>query len=235
MPLRSPESTLQLLQRGEISSAELSPIGSNYTFIVNVADGTDECRAVYKPRDGEVPLWDFPEGTLYKREYAAYLLSQILGWDFVPLTIMRDGPYGVGSLQLYIDHDPRVNYFSLRETNGDRLALMACFDLVANNADRKASHCIEDSDGKIWGIDHGLTFHSVIKVRTVIWDCAGAAIANHLQTDMANLLEKLGNPDGRVQELMSLLALEEVAALVQRITWLLEMKEYPGLRRRRYR
>ena len=233
MPSRSLESTLQLLQQGEISFPKLSPVGSNYTFIVDVADGTDECCAVYKPRDGEVPLWDFPDGTLYKREYAAYLLSQILGWDFIPLTIMRDGPYGVGSLQLYIDHDPKVNYFGLRETNGDHLALIACFDLVANNADRKASHCIEDSDGRMWGIDHGLTFHSVIKVRTVIWDYASSPIPEHLQADMAILLEKLGNPDGRVRELMSLITVEELAALVQRITWLLEMKEYPGLRRRR--
>ena len=212
---------------------ELSPWGSNYTFLAKVHNGSSECRAVYKPRDGEIPLWDFPRGTLYKREYAAYLLSQILGWDFIPLTIIRDGPHGVGSLQLFVEHDPRINYFTIRESNGDALRMFACFDLVTNNTDRKASHCIEGPDGKIWGIDHGLTFHSVVKVRTVIWDFGGEAIPESLLKALSAFLEKLKNPKGRVRELVSLLDGEEVAALAQRIAWLLEVREYPGLGRRR--
>ena len=231
--MRSQQGTIQLLEQGEITSLELSPWGSNYTFLVTVRNGSEECGAVYKPKDGEVPLWDFPSGTLYKREYAAYLLSQILGWDFIPLTVIRDGPYGVGSLQLFVEHDPSINYFAIRESDPDALRVMACFDLVTNNTDRKASHCIQGPDGKIWGIDHGLTFHSVVKIRTVIWDCGGEPIPDHLLKSLSALLKELESPSGAVQELANLLDPEEVAALVQRITWLLELREYPGLSRHR--
>lgn len=231
--MRSQQETLQLLQQGEIDSLELSPWGSNYTFLVTVRYDSRECKAVYKPRDGEVPLWDFPRGTLYRREYAAYLLSQILGWDFIPLTIIREGTYGIGSVQLYMEHDPRINYFGIRESHCDALRAIACFDLVSNNTDRKASHCIQASDGKIWGIDHGLTFHSVVKVRTVIWDFGGQPIPQPLLNDLRALQEKLRNPAGQVQELVSILDKEEVEALERRIEWLLEVREYPGLGRPR--
>ena len=235
MPVLSQQETLQLLRHGQISDLQLSRLGSNYTFLVKVDDGSRQCRAVYKPRDGEAPLWDFPSGTLYKREYAAYLFSQILGWDFIPLTIIRDGPYGVGSLQLFVEHDPRINYFSIRESESesDALRVIACFDLAANNTDRKASHCIQGDDGKIWGIDHGLTFHSVVKVRTTIWDFAGEPIPDPLLNDLSACQEKLKKPKGRTRELVRLLFKEEVASLGQRIAWLLDMREYPGLGRQR--
>ena len=229
----SQQNTYQLLQHGEIDSPELSPVGSNYTFVVKVRDGSGECTAVYKPRDGEAPLWDFPNGTLYKREYTAFLFSQILGWDFIPLTVIRDGPYGVGSLQLFVEHDPRINYVTIREYGSEPLRTIACFDLATNNADRKASHCIQDAGGKIWGIDHGLTFHAVVKVRTVIWDFGGEAIPGPLLEDLATLPPKLKNPQGPVQELVRLLHKEEVAALAQRIAWLLDARQFPRLARRR--
>ena len=214
---------------------ELSPWGSNYTLLVKVHNGSGECQAVYKPRDGEAPLWDFPSGTLYKRECAAYLLSRILGWDFIPLTIIRDGPYGVGSLQLLVEHDPRINYFDIRESDSDALRMIACFDLVANNADRKPVHCIQSPDGKIWGIDHGLTFHSELKVRTAIWDFGGEAIPDSLLKAVTSLQEGLKNPSGMVRGLVSLLSKEEVAALKQRMAWVLEAREYPALGHRRRR
>ena len=229
------QETLELLQDGEIISPELFVAGSNYTFLVKVRNGSKDCNAVYKPKDGEIPLWDFPGGTLYKREYAAYLFSQLLGWDFVPLTIIRDGPYGVGSLQLFVDHDPRVNYFTLRESLSDELRMIACFDLAANNADRKPSHCIQGLNGKIWGIDHGLTFHSVLKVRTAIWDFGEQPIPEPYLKDLSGFLDTLADPCERMQELLGLLLKEEVAALAQRISWLLEVREYPGLGRRRRR
>ena len=229
----SQKDILALLNHGEITALELSPAGSNYTFLAKVSNGPGECKAVYKPRDGEMPLWDFPRGTLYKRECAAYLLSQILGWDFIPLTIIRDGPYGVGSVQLYVDHDPRINYFNIRESNPDALRMFACFDLASNNTDRKPSHCIQGPDGKIWGIDHGLTFHDMIKVRTVIWDFGGEAIPEPLLQDLSTFLEKLKSPTGQTQKLLSLLEKDEVPALAQRISWLLDVREYPALRRRR--
>ena len=233
--MQSQQETVQLLRRGEITSLELSPFGSNYTFMVKVLDGAGECGAVYKPRDGEIPLWDFARGTLYRREYTAYLLSQILGWGFIPPTVIRDGPYGIGSLQLFVDHDPRINYFTLRETHRDALRLIACFDLVSNNTDRKASHCIQGLDGKVWGIDHGLTFHSVVKIRTVIWDFGGEPIPEPLLSDLSALLEKLKEPTGMLKELVSLSDKGEVEALIQRIAWVLEVRKYPELSHRRRR
>ena len=222
----------QLLNQGNILDPVLSPFGSNYTFLVQVRNGSQECRAVYKPRKGEVPLWDFPDGTLYKREYAAYLMSEILGWGFIPPTTIRDGPYGIGSLQLLVEHDPRINYFNLGESGVDVLSTIACFDLVANNADRKASHFILAPDGKVWGIDHGLTFHADLKLRTVVGDVSGEPIPEHLLRDLSGLLAKLESPEETVKEFVELLDEDEVAALVQRIQWMLEVREFPMLRPR---
>ena len=235
MPLDSPEEVARLMSRGEITSLQLHPWGSNYTFVARVRDSNAECLAIYKPRDGEIPLWDFPDHTLYKREYAAYLFSRALGWDFIPLTVIREGPHGIGSLQYYVDHDPRVTYYDLRETDSDALRTMACFDLVSNNADRKAVHFLRDTAGKVWGIDHGLTFNSSMKVRTVIWDFGGEAIPGHLLEALSGFLRRLVRPDGDVAELMDLLDEEEVAALVHRIAWVLDAGEYPAIRRRRHR
>ena len=224
----------QLLGYGTIVSSDLSLWGSNYTFLVNVRDGAgEECRAVYKPRDGEAPLWDFPYGTLYKREYATYLLSQVLGWDFIPLTVIRDGPHGIGSLQLYVEHDPRATYFTIKESKGDPLKGIACFDFVTNNADRKANHCILDNDGKVWGIDHGLTFHQELKLRTVIWDFAGQPIPSALLADLATLENQLKNPRGILKQMGDLLEPIEVTALSQRVRWLMKEGIFPGLYRHR--
>ena len=234
MSLDFREHTAQLLTQGEITSLELHPWGSNYTFVAKVRSSSSECRAIYKPRDGEIPLWDFPGATLYKREYAAYLFSQILGWDFIPLTVIRDGPHGVGSLQFYVDHDPRVTYFDLRETEAAVLRMMACFDLVINNADRKDVHFLQDDGGKVWGIDHGLTFNSVLKVRTVIWDFGGEPIPGVLLEALSAFLKGLTRPDERVRELMDLLDEDEVAALIHRIAWILDLREYPSIRRQRH-
>lgn len=211
-------------------SCILSPVGSNYTFVVTIRDESDnQLRAIYKPRDGEAPLWDFDSGTLYKREYASYLLSQILGWDFIPETVMRDGPYGIGSMQRYVEHQ-RCDYHSLIGSNRDALKTIACFDLVANNADRKAVHCIRGLDGRVWGIDHGLTFNHVLTLRTVIWDFWGEDLGQDRQRHLEKLLIDLKNPNGKVKELVELLMPQEVDALVGRVGWLVSMKSFPKLR-----
>lgn len=224
---------LKLLTEGDIVSHDFLLWGSNYSFLVKVCgyDG-EECYAVYKPRDGEAPLWDFPSDTLYKREYAAYLLSQILGWPCIPPTIIREGPYGVGSLQLFIEHDPKSNYFTVREPYRDQLKAFASFDLVANNADRKANHCILGVGDKVWGIDHGLTFHQDMKVRTVIWDFEGEAIPDRHVADLAALEKNINAPEGILKELLDLLAGEEVVALTERIRWILNEGVYPEPYRR---
>jgi uncharacterized repeat protein (TIGR03843 family) len=230
------QSTLEFLQQGEIISCELTPAGSNYTFLARLRQGGRTGLAIYKPKNGEVPLWDFPTGTLYKREYAAYLLSEILGWNFIPLTIIRDGPYGIGSVQQFVEHDPRQNYYALTEANAQELRMIACFDLVANNTDRKAAHILVDKSGKLWGIDQGLTFHADTKIRTVIWDFCGEPVPRQHLADLYKLCQQLLNPQGRLKELVELLLPEEVQALRQRIEWVLSEGVYPGSpgRRRRF-
>jgi uncharacterized repeat protein (TIGR03843 family) len=227
----------EIICNGEIVSCELAPVGSNYTFLVQLQLGDDTSLGIYKPRDGESPLWDFPRGTLYKREYAAYLLSQILGWDFIPFTIIRDGPYGIGTVQRFVEHDPKQNYYTLTDDSAAQLKTIACFDLIANSTDRKPNHLILDVGGKLWSIDHGLTFHADTKIRTVIWDFSGESIPKQLLSDLRNLGVQLQNPQGRVNELLQQLQSEEATALERRIDWILTEGAYPGLpdrhRRRR--
>ena len=227
-PQVSRDQLSEVLVQGEITSPELIPQGSNDTFLVTVSDGLQTRDAVYKPRRGERPLWDFPSGTLYKREYAAYLVSQALSWDFIPCTVIREGPYGIGSLQEFIDADPQSNYFTLREESLEELERIALFDCLSNNADRKASHCFKDWGGRIWSIDHGLTFHQDPKLRTVIWDFAQEPISGHLMEQTAGLLESLGSSKGLTQELGSLLAPEELAALRRRLEMLLSSGRFPS-------
>lgn len=216
-----------VLLHGEITAPKLMPQGSNHTFLVAVSEGSHTCEAVYKPRRGERPLWDFPSGTLYQREYAAYVVAQALSWEFIPCTVIREGPYGIGSLQQFIDADPQSNYFTLREECPEELERIALFDCLSNNADRKASHCFWDWDGRVWAIDHGLTFHHEPKLRTVIWDFAEEPIAGHLIEQVAGLLENLRSPRGLAQELSHLLAPEEMEALRRRLDRLLTSGRFP--------
>jgi uncharacterized repeat protein (TIGR03843 family) len=164
---------MALLRDGPIEVLGRMPWSSNGTFLVAL-DAEAETKAVYKPRRGERPLWDFPSG-LYKREAAAYELSRALGWGVVPPTIVRDGPLGEGSLQLFVDADFEHHYFTLQDDRRYRDDLMAicALDLVANNTDRKSGHCLLGKDHRIYAIDNGLSFHVEPKLRTVIWDFGG--------------------------------------------------------------
>ena len=237
--LTNEPTTTEIIRHGEIISYQLAPLGSNYTFVVKIKLDGSESLAIYKPRDGEAPLWDFPSGTLYKREYAAYLLSEILEWDIVPFTTIRDGPHGIGSVQQFVEHDPKQNYYTLEEGCADQLRVIACFDLVANSTDRKANHLLMGSGGKLWSIDHGLTFHSDMKVRTVIWDFGGEPIPAPLLESLTTLRERLDSPAGSMpsllRELVTLLPPEEVDALKRRLDWVLEERVFPGLPGRNHR
>ena len=228
-----------VIRDGQVVSYQLTRMGSNYTFLVKMELGDQETLAIYKPRDGEAPLWDFPRGTLYKREYAAYLLSDSLGWDIVPYTLIRDGPYGIGSVQEFIDHDPTQNYYTLTPEHADQLQVVCCFDLVANSTDRKANHVLQDENGKLWSIDHGLTFHSDIKIRTVIWDFSSEPIPEPLLDALADIQARLGSPNGGVtgslKELVDILEPNELQALVARLDWVLTERVYPGMPGRRRR
>ena len=163
-----------MLAEGDLEIVGRMRYSSNGTFLVQArADGV-ELPAIYKPRRGERPLWDFPDGTLCQREVASYEMSRALGWDIVPVTVLRDdGPLGVGALQRFVEHDPDEHYFTLLAEHEDRFRQFAVFDVLVNNTDRKGGHCLHDlPNDLVLGIDHGLTFHPMWKLRTVIWDFA---------------------------------------------------------------
>ena len=227
-PNDPPPEDATLLGSGTVTSVRLVPYGSNYTFLACIqAEDGRETSAIYKPCAGEIPLRDFPNGTLYKRERAAYLLSQLLGWGFIPLTVIRDGPHGVGSMQLYVEHNPNVHYFTLRDHYDEELRRFCLFDWLANNADRKAGHVLLGAEGGVWGIDHGLTFHELRKLRTVIWDFAGEPVSKVLLDDLRRLPTLLDSGDPRAAELRELLDSREMDALAQRLEGILEDPEFP--------
>lgn len=206
------------------------PWGSNYTFLVRIDAGNGRyLRAIYKPRDGERPLHDFPSGSLYKREYATFVLSRALGWPAIPLTLIRDGPYGIGSVQQYIDCDPNIVYFNLIDDWAEDLERLAVFDLVVNNADRKAGHCLLDGDGRVWSIDHGLTFHPVPKLRTVMLEFWGKPVARPLVEDLEGLKAQLDSGDGCTGSLRELLEEREILALRKRVGAIVEEPVLPHL------
>ncbi len=201
---------------------------SNYTFLVAVVAGDLQTMAVYKPQRGERPLWDFPDGTLCYREMAAFLVSETLGWQIVPPTVLRDGPRGLGSVQLYIQNNTDVNYFSLDEKAIPQLMRLAAFDYIINNADRKGGHCLLAADDHVWGIDHGIAFHTAPKLRTVVWDFAGQRVPDVLLADLerlCSLMEDLKSAERL--HLDKLLADSEVHAFMARTRRLLQRREYP--------
>ncbi|MBM3135281.1 MAG: SCO1664 family protein [Chloroflexi bacterium] len=206
----------------------LLPGSSNYTFLVTIRNDTLQGLAVYKPQRGERPLWDFPQGSLCLREYAAYLVSAALGWGFVPPTVLREGPYGVGVVQLYVDVDPEANYFTLRQRYSHDCQRLAAFDALINNTDRKAGHCLLGSDGRIWSIDHGVTFHAQPKLRTVIWDFRGQPIPTDILADLRAFQQRLAQPkDPLVVVLGQLLSAQEMRALRHRLKTLLTRGTFP--------
>lgn len=223
--------TLTILENGTIEMEGLVPWGSNYTFLVAVCFGETPVQGIYKPRQGERPLWDFTTGTLCLRERAAYLISEALSWGIVPLTILRDGPRGWGSLQLFVPHDPEETYFNFQGIYHEQLRKIALFDILTNNADRKGGHIIRDESDHLWGIDHGICFHAEYKLRTVIWDYAGDKISAELLQDLRALLTVLEDPRSNlVSELQQLLSSREIKALQARVSALAQQKKFltPG-------
>jgi uncharacterized repeat protein (TIGR03843 family) len=220
---------MRLLTSGTIQDEHgMLRCSSNYTFLVSVADDELKTMAVYKPQRGERPLWDFPDGTLCYRETAAFVISNALNWQIVPPTVLRGGPRGTGSVQLYIQNNPEINYFSLDETYAEQLKRIAAFDYVINNADRKGGHVLLAGDGHLWGIDHGIGFHAAPKLRTVIWDFAGKPIPDDLLTDIERTYEDIEDDGSTLRkELDKLLADAEVNALLARMRRILQRREYP--------
>jgi hypothetical protein len=223
------ERVLEVLEKGNVDTEHgIMRWSSNYTFLVSVTHEEITLPSVYKPQKGERPLWDFPDGTLCYREVASFLTSQELDWKIVPPTVLREGPRGLGSVQFYVDHNPDINYFSFDETLTPQLMRLAAFDYVVNNADRKGGHCLLDSTGHVWGIDHGITFHAAPKLRTVIWNFAGQAIPDVLLSDLDRLCDELGSVESRFrQQLSKLITEREINAFQARVRHLLRLKKYP--------
>ena len=221
------ERALELLSEGDIELHGLLPWSSNYTFLVTVGDGELKATAVYKPCRGERPLWDFPEGTLAMREVAAYMVSEALGWGLVPPTILRDGPHGLGMLQLYVDVDHEQHYFTFGEKHVEEAQRVAVFDVIINNADRKAGHLLEDSRGHIWAIDHGVCFSPDPKLRSVIWEFAGQPIPSDILHDLRDLREQMNTRTEHVQALEKLLAPEEIESVRRRLDRLIRKAKFP--------
>ncbi len=199
------------------------PYSSNATFLVSITDQEETVKAIYKPMRGEKPLWDFEPG-LHRREVAAYRLAEAMGMHFVPPTILRDGPHGEGSVQLLIEANPDEHYFAIfeeRQELHDQFRAMCAFDIVANNTDRKSGHVLVDKNERVWGIDHGLCFAQDFKIRTVIWEFGGEAIAE-------SLLEKIKPLTQTVPlEVATLLNEQEFVAITERAKWLLDGAKFP--------
>lgn len=219
----------RLLREAEFLDCRPLWYSSNYVYLAQLCIGEQQFAAVYKPRKGESPLWDFQDGTLCKREVAAYELSRLLDWPIIPPTVLRDGPQGPGSVQVYVAHDPEKHFFVQREDEAlvPQLQRMCVFDTIANNADRKGGHCLLDSEGRIWGIDHGLCFHTQYKLRSVIWDWAGEPIDDELLGDIERAAAAIDSRDESAHPLLSLIELDEAGALLSRMSRLLRDRKFP--------
>ena len=246
---------LDLLRSGELSLHGRLVAASNGTFQGSVSLGGDSATVVYKPVQGERPLWDFPDGTLAQREYAAYVVSEALGWSVVPPTLLRDGPLGEGMVQLWIDEvelppgrtelvdivpqgrvpkgwvsvfdalDGRHNPVTLVHADNDALRRMAVFDAVVNNADRKGGHVLDPGDGRVFGVDHGVTFNADDKLRTVLWGWAGTPVPPELLADVKKLADGLAGKLGT--ELCELITAVELSATRERCAALLKTGTFP--------
>jgi len=215
------------LASGDLEVLGALPNSSNAALLVRCVDGDEALIAVYKPMRGEAPLWDFPDGTLHRREVAAFVLARALGWPLVPPTVLRDGPFGPGSVQRFITFDPNEHFFTMEVERADVFRRVAMFDIAANNADRKAGHCLLGDDGEVWMIDHGVCFAVEPKLRTVIWTFVEEPLPADAVRDLEQARESLDAGGDLRAELGELLAPEEVDEVAARIDRLLAAGRFP--------
>lgn len=215
----------RLLEDGEISVEGRLVDASNATLFVTVSDGTNEARAIYKPIAGERPLWDFPDGNLASRERAAYLVSEALGIKCIPLTILRDGPFGAGAVQEWIDIDEQVDLELFFREDESQLRSVALLDAIINNTDRKIGHLLPRADGKLFVCDHGVTFHEENKLRTVLWQWAGQNLTQEEFERLSRFSLYLESDDA--VEIQDLITPREYLALQDRTRFLIEKRTFP--------
>ena len=217
---------IELLASGRLEVEGRLIEASNATLFCRIQHDGTEAACVYKPVAGERPLWDFPPGTLAGREVAAYLVSQAAGWAVVPPTVYRDGPFGPGMCQLWIDADDTVDLIALaRRTNHRQLRDMAVFDAVVNNADRKIGHLLPTDDGQLYGCDHGVCFSEEYKLRTVLWQWRGRPLTVQAIEALRRL--RAAFDAALAADLARFLAAEEIHATVRRIEMLLKHRVHP--------
>jgi uncharacterized repeat protein (TIGR03843 family) len=215
----------EILVKGEMVVTGRLIDASNATLLAECSFDNEKIKCIYKPVAGERPLWDFPDGNLAQREYAAYLISMHAGFDLVPYTILRDGPFGLGMVQRWIDIDESVDLASFFSTDDSQLRKMALFDAIINNTDRKIGHLLPRSDGKLFGCDHGVTFHHEYKLRTVLWQWAGDSFTADEEQTLRDLAKKL--KESKVDNLSSLITVDEYQALLARVDDLLKSRTFP--------
>jgi uncharacterized repeat protein (TIGR03843 family) len=218
---------LELLTQGDLEVEGRLVVASNATMYCTVRHGDQEAACVYKPVAGERPLWDFASGSLAGREVAAYAVSRAAGWNIVPPTVFRDGPFGPGMCQLWIDADTSVDLVALARSADNRvLRDMAVFDAVVNNADRKIGHLLPVSDGRLFGCDHGVCFSEEYKLRTVLWQWRGRSLPKRAIEALTRLQRALTEEE-LAAELSGLLTPDEVTATIQRVDLLLDHRVHP--------
>ncbi len=218
------------LNEWPITGIGLHPGGSNYVFVVRLAEGDEEIYGIYKPAAGERPLRDFPYGTLHHREWSAYIIADALGWPAVPPTVVREGPHGIGSVQLFIDADFAKHYFNMREDRLDDYTPVAMFDVLVNNADRKGGACLLDADDTIWAVDHGLTFNPMARRRTVMFEFNGTPYPDELLASIEALLTSLDRPDSALRDkLATALDEHEIDSLLRRARDMIKDRVFPVL------
>jgi len=219
------KSSARILAEGSVKVEGRLVDASNATLFTEIELSGETVRAIYKPISGERPLWDFQSGTLAFRERAAYLISEAMGLDLVPLTILRDGPFGEGAFQLWIDIDESVDLaLFFREVN-ENLRNVALFDAVINNTDRKIGHLLPAESGHLYVCDHGVTFHEEDKLRTVLWQWSGQPLNNGEIERLQSLRAKISAVE--IEELPRLLSSVEIEALVMRVDRLISESTFP--------
>jgi hypothetical protein len=220
------EEAMALLEHGELGVEGRLVVASNATLYCSVCLDGVTAACVYKPVAGERPLWDFPDGTLAGREVAAYEVSAATGWLVVPPTVFRSGPLGPGMVQLWIEADENVDIRRLiRGTSSDQLRRIAVFDAVINNADRKGGHLLPTRAGRIYGVDHGVSFHAEPKLRTLLWQWSGRPLRANASDTLRELQAGLAGELG--ERLADLLTPREVRSTARRIEQLLANGRHP--------
>ena len=210
-----------VITEGELDVEGRFVDASNATLFAVARLSSQEVKVIYKPVAGERPLWDFPDGNLAQRERAAYLLSEALGLHIVPFTILREGPFGVGSVQEWIEMDEEFDVVAFASADTQELRKMVLLDAIINNTDRKYGHILVDSHGSVFGCDHGVTFHSDPKLRTVLWQWAG----DEFTTEEISVLKK--SIEIAESILSDLITKEEIQALLQRSSEMIESGRFP--------